>query len=149
VLCWVVLGCVGLLRVLVAVRCGWLDADTVDRLGCTPLHVALLNKSEDAARACIAQGAEMLMRLAGMPYLHVALSMGGVPENIPFVDAIVPVLVEAGAAWNASDRFGRSAAHVAAQHGLLKHVKAGIEADADLLLWLDSNNQTVLHVAAM
>ena len=90
-----------------------------------------------------------LMRLAGMPYLHVALSMGGVPENIPFVDAIVPVLVEAGAAWNASDRFGRSAVHVAAQHGLLKHVKAGIEADADLLLWLDSNNQTVLHVAAM
>lgn len=124
-------------------------ADAVDRMGCTPLHVAVLSKSLPAVTACIAQGAEMLMHLAGLPYLHVALSMGAVPANRDFVDAVIPVLVGAGALWGSTDRFGRTALHVAATHGLLAHVEKAIEADADLITALDSRRCTPLHYATM
>ena len=98
---------------------------------------------------CISQGAEMLMHLAGAPYLHVALAMGGVPANREFVDKIVPMLLQAGAQWVALDRFGCTAVHVAAQHGLVEYVRAGVEAEAELLMAVDAQQRTPLHYAAL
>ncbi|KAL0037126.1 hypothetical protein WJX79_001631 [Trebouxia sp. C0005] len=150
-----------------------LDLNTRDRDGCTPLHVALLSGSLECLRVLLDAGADVAKLCEGSPVLHIAVSVGSLPQQQAFSSAAVLLLLQYRAVPYERDDHGRTALHWAAAHGLVQEAKAllvaadnlrtaqqtmaadGISAEVSqnpelprLALLQDKQGNTPLHLAA-
>ncbi|KAL0048951.1 hypothetical protein WJX82_003017 [Trebouxia sp. C0006] len=101
-----------------------LDLNTRDRNGCTPLHVALLSGSLECLRVLLDAGADVAKLCEGSPVLHIAVSVGSLPQQQAFSSAAVSLLLQHGTVPYERDDHGRTALHWAAAHGLVQEAKA-------------------------
>ncbi|KAL3144011.1 hypothetical protein ABBQ32_003818 [Trebouxia sp. C0010 RCD-2024] len=143
------------------------DLDTRDRDGCTPLHVAILSGSLECLKTLLEAGAGVSRLCEGSPPLHIAVSVGALPEQQAFSAAAVDLLLQHGAVPYERDDHGRTALHWAAAHGLTSAASALLlssskmqatqkEQEADgannempsLDLLQDKQGNTALHLAA-
>lgn len=101
------------------------NTDETDFLLGTPLHVAVSEQNEAAARLLIEHGAdiEAPSELNGMRALHIASRFGDVP--------MISMLLERGATIDARSGSDRTALQIASQTGRLEVVKLLLERGAD------------------
>lgn len=141
------------------------DADKRDDeyLNTTALQLALLRRDAACAAALLDGGADVTMRLEGLPALHVAVAAAALPVDNGGVAAgdqmaCVKLLLERGESVSGCDDHGRLPLHIAAAAGLPDAVGVLLAAHeaqegesgslADALVAADREGNTPLHVAA-
>lgn len=129
-----------------------LDVNARDNMGCTVLHVAILNKQLDACRTAIKYGAKLGLRCNGSPALHICIAMASLASNLDFSLQLLPLLLSSNADPLGVDDHGRTPLHLAASLGLVSMARVleehNGEAIQTTLHLTDKSGSSPLHLAA-